>query len=182
MPTVRAAELGVQVQCLQCRHKSILSAQELVRFGVQPEAPIANFMKRPGCQNGPRGTSNVAGLDDILPMSRVIDRTGSINNHRAQSGKPDSAKSRRIAFALFHRFHYPLSDHPADAVRTTRSAKLRTRQVERLIHYSSVAAVKGAFKSMYCCHSQSLVRTRRCPKGIAGRCNKRSQVYRLRGL
>src|ERR1700691_2547823 len=114
-------------------------------------------------------------------MSRVIARTGSINNYRAQSGKADSAKSRRIAFALFHRFKYPLSDDPADAVRTAGGAELRTCQVERLIHYSGVAAIIGPSKLMYRCHSESLVRTRRCPKGIAGRCNKRSQVYRLRG-
>jgi hypothetical protein len=86
-------------------------------------------------------------------MSRVITRTGSINNYRAQSGKADSAKSRRIAFALFHRFKYPLSDDPADAVRTALGAELRTCQVERLIHYSGVAAVIGPSKLMYRCHS-----------------------------
>src|ERR1700691_487203 len=72
-------------------------------------------------------------------MSRVITRTGSINNHRAQSGKADSAKSCRIAFALFHRFKYPLRDDSADTVGTARSAELRTCQLERLIHYSGVA-------------------------------------------
>src|ERR1700733_1228835 len=114
-------------------------------------------------------------------MPWIITRTGSINNHRAQSGKAGSAKSRGIAFALFHRFKYPLSDDPTDAVRTARSAELRTCQVERLIHYSGVAAVKGSSKLMYRCHSESLVQRLRCPKGIAGGCNKRSQVYRLRG-
>ncbi len=46
MPAVKAVELVVQVRCLRCRHKSTLSAQELIRFGVQPEAPIASFVKR----------------------------------------------------------------------------------------------------------------------------------------
>ena len=48
---MKAAELVVQVQCLHCRHKSILSNQDLIRFGVQPEAPVASFVKRLYCSN-----------------------------------------------------------------------------------------------------------------------------------
>ncbi len=75
-----------------------------------------------------------------------------MNNHRAQSGKANGAESCKIAFALFHRFKYPLSDDPAGTVRTPSSAELSTCQVERLNHYSGVSAVKGAFKQMYHCH------------------------------
>src|SRR5580704_16568122 len=88
-------------------------------------------------------------------MSWVTDRTRSINNHRTQTGKAESAKCCRIAFALFHRYKYPLSDDPADTVRTARNTELSTCQVERLIHYSGVAAVIGSLKLMYRCHSES---------------------------
>jgi hypothetical protein len=79
-----------------------------------------------------------------------------MNNHRAQSGKADGAKPCRIAFALFHRFTYPLRDDLTDTVRTARSAEPSTCQVERLIHYPGVAVVKGVFKLMYRCHRRSL--------------------------
>jgi hypothetical protein len=46
---VKAAMLVVQVTCLHCRHKSILSNQELASFGVKPEAAIASFVKRLRC-------------------------------------------------------------------------------------------------------------------------------------
>ena len=52
MPAMsKAVEFVVQVQCLRCRHKSILSGQELASFGVKPEAPIASFVKRLHCSN-----------------------------------------------------------------------------------------------------------------------------------
>jgi hypothetical protein len=51
MLAVKVVEFVVQVQCLQCRHKSILSAQELADFGIKPEAPIASFVKRLRCRN-----------------------------------------------------------------------------------------------------------------------------------
>jgi hypothetical protein len=49
-----------------------------------------------------------------------------------------------------------LRDDLADTVRTARGTEPRTCQVERLIHYSGVATVKGAFKQMYRCHRRSL--------------------------
>jgi cytochrome c-type biogenesis protein CcmH/NrfF len=46
---VKAVELVVQVTCLHCRHKSILSNQALASVGIKPEAPIATFVKRLRC-------------------------------------------------------------------------------------------------------------------------------------
>lgn len=47
---MKGAELVVQVTCLRCHHKSILTNQELAGFGIKPEAPIASFVKRPRCR------------------------------------------------------------------------------------------------------------------------------------
>jgi hypothetical protein len=33
---VKTAELLVQVRCLHCRHKSVLSNEDLARFGIKP--------------------------------------------------------------------------------------------------------------------------------------------------
>jgi ribosomal protein S27AE len=46
---VKAGELLVQVRCLQCGHKSLLSNQALADFGIKPEAPIVSFVKRLRC-------------------------------------------------------------------------------------------------------------------------------------
>ena len=46
---MKAAELVLQVACLLCRHKSILSDQTLASFGIKPEAPIATFVRRLRC-------------------------------------------------------------------------------------------------------------------------------------
>ena len=58
----------------------------------------------------------------------------------------DSAKSGRIAFALFHCCKDPLSDNLPGTMRVAPSFELITCQVQRLIHYLSVAAVKWAFE------------------------------------
>jgi hypothetical protein len=47
MPSVNeAVAFAVQVTCLHCRDKSILSNQEPASFGVKPGAPIAACVKR----------------------------------------------------------------------------------------------------------------------------------------
>jgi type II secretory ATPase GspE/PulE/Tfp pilus assembly ATPase PilB-like protein len=46
---MKAAQLVVQVTCLHCQHKSVLSNQALANFGIKPEAPIATFVKRLRC-------------------------------------------------------------------------------------------------------------------------------------
>ena len=48
---MKGPELVVQVQCLHCRHKSVLSDKELASFGVGPKAPIASFVKRLHCSS-----------------------------------------------------------------------------------------------------------------------------------
>lgn len=51
--TVTAVDLVVQVRCLHCHYKRILSNQEPVTFGLTPETPIAAFMKRlTNCDSG----------------------------------------------------------------------------------------------------------------------------------
>jgi hypothetical protein len=39
----------VLVRCLHCRHEGILDDAALARFGVEPNAPIASFVKRLRC-------------------------------------------------------------------------------------------------------------------------------------
>jgi DNA-directed RNA polymerase subunit RPC12/RpoP len=46
---VKVVELVVQVRCLQCRHKRILSGHELAFFGIKPDSPVASFVKRLRC-------------------------------------------------------------------------------------------------------------------------------------
>jgi hypothetical protein len=61
---VKASDFVVQVLCLRCRHKSILSAQELAGFGIKPDAPIASFVKRLrciSCRSGSVLASRIAG-------------------------------------------------------------------------------------------------------------------------
>jgi hypothetical protein len=50
MPAV-SKKLVMQVRCLHCGHKSILSDEALVDFGIRPEAPIAAFVKRLRCSD-----------------------------------------------------------------------------------------------------------------------------------
>jgi hypothetical protein len=48
---VKAAEFVVRVRCLHCRHKSVLSNEDLEGFGIKPDAPLASFIKRLRCTN-----------------------------------------------------------------------------------------------------------------------------------
>lgn len=57
MPIVRKPpEFVVQVRCLHCRHKSILSARDLIEFGIAEKAPIAAFVKRLRCTKSGSGS------------------------------------------------------------------------------------------------------------------------------
>jgi hypothetical protein len=36
----------ILVQCLTCQHRGFVSERELVRFGIKPGTPVAQFVKR----------------------------------------------------------------------------------------------------------------------------------------
>jgi hypothetical protein len=40
----------ILVQCLTCQHRGFISERELVRFGLKPGAPVAQFVKRLRCR------------------------------------------------------------------------------------------------------------------------------------
>jgi hypothetical protein len=66
---VKAIELVVQVRCLHCRHKSILSSEMLASFGVKPKTPIAAFVKRLRCSNCGSGSvmaNRIASNESII--------------------------------------------------------------------------------------------------------------------
>jgi DNA-directed RNA polymerase subunit RPC12/RpoP len=46
---VTSPDLVVLVRCPHCHHRSILSERALAGFGVNPNAPIAAFVKRLRC-------------------------------------------------------------------------------------------------------------------------------------
>jgi DNA-directed RNA polymerase subunit RPC12/RpoP len=71
---VKATELVVQVRCLHCRHKSILSGQELATFGIKPDSPVASFVKRLRCTNCGSGSvmaNRTAGSDPAIRRLRT---------------------------------------------------------------------------------------------------------------
>jgi DNA-directed RNA polymerase subunit RPC12/RpoP len=41
----------IAVRCLSCRHRGVIAEADLVRFGVRPGAPVAQFVKRLRCRN-----------------------------------------------------------------------------------------------------------------------------------
>ena len=53
---MKSADLVVMVRCLHCRHRSTLSPSALAAFGLQPDAPIAAFVKRLRCSKCGSGT------------------------------------------------------------------------------------------------------------------------------
>jgi hypothetical protein len=70
----KAAELVVQVMCLRCRHKSVLSNQALAGFGIKPEAPIATFVKLLRCRKCGSGsviTSRIAANETAARQVRA---------------------------------------------------------------------------------------------------------------
>ena len=40
----------IVVRCLSCRHRGVIAEGDLVRFGVKPGAPVAQFVKRLRCR------------------------------------------------------------------------------------------------------------------------------------
>lgn len=40
----------ILVECLTCRHRGFVSERELVRFGIKPGTPVAQFVKRLRCR------------------------------------------------------------------------------------------------------------------------------------
>ena len=40
----------ILVQCLSCQHRGFVSERELVRFGIKPGTPVAQFVKRLRCR------------------------------------------------------------------------------------------------------------------------------------
>ena len=49
MSASRALNDVIVVRCLRCRHEANLSQPALVRFGLNPDAPISTFVKRLRC-------------------------------------------------------------------------------------------------------------------------------------
>jgi ribosomal protein L37E len=43
-------EPNVTVQCLRCGHTGLLTREALLRFSIQPDTPIAAFVKRLRCR------------------------------------------------------------------------------------------------------------------------------------
>jgi len=69
---VKAVELVVHVRCLRCRHKSLLSNKELADFGIQPEAPIASFVKRLRCKKCGSGSVLANRIERDQPAARRL--------------------------------------------------------------------------------------------------------------
>jgi hypothetical protein len=40
----------IAVRCLRCRHRGVIAERDLVRFGIKPGAPVAQFVKRLRCR------------------------------------------------------------------------------------------------------------------------------------
>jgi hypothetical protein len=40
----------IVVRCLSCHHRGVIAEGDLVRFGVKPGAPVAQFVKRLRCR------------------------------------------------------------------------------------------------------------------------------------
>jgi hypothetical protein len=68
----KTIELVVHVRCLRCRHKSILSDKDLADFGVQPEAPIATFVKRLRCRKCGSGSILANRIERDQPAARRL--------------------------------------------------------------------------------------------------------------
>jgi hypothetical protein len=47
---VKSTRSVIVVRCLSCQHRGIIAEHELVRFGLNPGAPIARFVKRLRCR------------------------------------------------------------------------------------------------------------------------------------
>ena len=47
---VKSTRSVIVVRCLSCQHRGIIAEHDLVRFGLKPDAPIAQFVKRLRCR------------------------------------------------------------------------------------------------------------------------------------
>jgi hypothetical protein len=47
---VKSPRWVIVVRCLSCRHRGELAESDLVRFGITPGAPVAQFVKRLRCR------------------------------------------------------------------------------------------------------------------------------------
>jgi ribosomal protein S27AE len=47
---VKGTRSVIVVRCLSCQHRGIIAEHGLVRFGLNPGAPIAQFVKRLRCR------------------------------------------------------------------------------------------------------------------------------------
>jgi hypothetical protein len=47
---VKSQDPVILVRCLRCQHRGAIPERELVRFGLKPDAPIAQFVKRLRCR------------------------------------------------------------------------------------------------------------------------------------
>ncbi len=47
---VKSPRWVIAVRCLSCRHRCMIAESDLVRFGVKPGAPVAQFVKRLRCR------------------------------------------------------------------------------------------------------------------------------------
>jgi hypothetical protein len=49
----------IVVRCLSCQHRGIIAEGNLVRFGIKPGAPVAQFVKRLRCRKCGSGSGSV---------------------------------------------------------------------------------------------------------------------------
>ncbi len=47
---VKSPRWVIAVRCLSCRHRGVIAEGDLVRFGIKPGAPVAQFVKRLRCR------------------------------------------------------------------------------------------------------------------------------------
>jgi hypothetical protein len=47
---VKSTRSVIVVRCMRCHHRGIIPEHDLVRFGLKPGAPIAQFVKRLRCR------------------------------------------------------------------------------------------------------------------------------------
>jgi hypothetical protein len=46
----KAKSWVIAVRCLTCRHRGVIAERDLVRFGITPGTPVAQFVKRLRCR------------------------------------------------------------------------------------------------------------------------------------
>ncbi len=47
---VKSPRWVIAVRCLNCRHRGVIAEADLVRFGIRPGSPVAQFIKRLRCR------------------------------------------------------------------------------------------------------------------------------------